>query len=88
MYKKCIARYRISSHNLNIELGRQRNENRENRLCTLCNLWDIEDEFHFILKCPTFLELRIKYIKKYYYNRPSVKLYSYLVLITLNNSVI
>ena len=28
MYTKCIAQYRISSHNLNIELGRQRNLNR------------------------------------------------------------
>ena len=64
MYKKCIARYRISSHNLNIELGRQRNEIREIRLCTLCNPVDLEDEFHFSFKCPKFSELRIKYIKK------------------------
>ena len=81
--KKCIARYRTSSHNLNIELGRQRNENRENRLCTLCNLGDIEDEFHFILKCPKFSELRIKYIKKYYFNRPSV--FKLVQLLSINN---
>ena len=83
MYKKCIARYRTSSHNLNIELGRQRNEIRENRPCTLCNLGDIEDEFHFILKCPKFSELRIKYINKYYYNRPSV--FKLVQLLSINN---
>ena len=71
-YKKFITRFRISAHNLNIETGRYNNENRNNRLCTLCNFNDIEDEFHFILKCPFYHDLRIKYIKKYYYNRPSV----------------
>ena len=71
-YKKFITRFRISAHNLNIETGRYYNENRNNRLCTLCNLNDIEDEFHFILKCPFYHDIRIKYIKKYYYNRPSV----------------
>ena len=48
--KKYIARFRMSSHCLNIEHGRYRNELRENRLCTFCNQNDIEDEFYFILK--------------------------------------
>ena len=38
----------------------------------MCNLHDIEDEFHFILKCPLYDELRKKYIKKFYYVKPSV----------------
>ena len=33
---------------------------------------DIEDEFHFILKCPFYVELRKRYIKHYYYTKPSV----------------
>ena len=35
-----------------IELGRHNNIPRNERKCTLCNLNDIEDEFHFVLKCP------------------------------------
>ena len=30
----------------------------ENRLCTLCNLNEIEDEAHFMLKCSHYTEVR------------------------------
>ena len=72
IYKKCITQFRLGSHNLNIEQGRYRNEPRESRICTLCNCNDLEDEFHFILKCPFFKDLRAKYLKKFYYEKPSV----------------
>ena len=44
-YMKQIARIRLSSHNLNIESGRFSDIDRSQRICTLCNLNDIEDEF-------------------------------------------
>lgn len=59
IYKKQI--FRMSSHNLAIESGRHTNVTKENRLCKLCCA-DIEDEFHFVLKCPQYRELRLKYI--------------------------
>ena len=37
-----------------------------------CNLNHIEDEFHFVLVCPDYFNLRNAYIPKYYSNRPSV----------------
>ena len=30
-----------------------------NRICTLCNLNSVEDEFHFIMECPFYSTLRI-----------------------------
>ena len=71
IHRKSITRFRLSSHNLNIESGRYKNELRSKRICTLCNLRDVEDEFHFILKCPKYQEIRNLYIKKYYFRRPS-----------------
>ena len=41
-----------------------------NRICTLCNDKDIQDEYHIVLKCVHFH--RIKCINKYYYVRPSM----------------
>ena len=32
---------------------------------------DIEDEFHFILICPAYIDLRKTYIHKYFHTRPS-----------------
>jgi hypothetical protein len=38
----------------------------------MCNLDDDEDEFHFILKCPKYADLRNLYVKKYFYKKTSV----------------
>ena len=63
---------RLSAHKLQIEYGRYLNIDRQDRKCILCNLDVIEDEFHFILKCPVYDNLRRKYFKPYYRNRSSV----------------
>jgi hypothetical protein len=37
----------------------------------MCNNYDIEDEYHFILECSKYVEIRRKYIKPYYCINPS-----------------
>ena len=49
-YKKYISKFRLSAYSLNVETGIYDSTIRENRLCTKCNLADIEDEYHFIKK--------------------------------------
>ena len=51
--------------------GHYKNIPVERRKCPSCKT-DIEDEFHFMLKCPTYQEFRIKFLKPYYYRIPSV----------------
>ena len=55
-----------------IEKDRYLNLERNQRVCSMCNSNDIEDEFHFILQCPAYNDLRKKFLKQRYYNRPSV----------------
>ena len=55
--------FRVSSHSVAVETGRYQGVLNVNRLCNLCE--DIEDEFHFILKCPIHQNFRSKYIKVY-----------------------
>ena len=64
-----FARFRLSSHRFLVERGRWMKPNIEllNRICTLCNDKDIQDEYHMVLKCAHFHTLRIKCINKYYY---------------------
>ena len=69
--KKLIAKYRLSSHSLAIETGRYQATARNLRNCPKCNN-DIEDEYHFVLKCPFYTDLRSKYVKPYYWKKPSV----------------
>ena len=37
----------------------------------MCNLNVVEDEYHFILQCEKYIDVRKKYLKKYYWQRPS-----------------
>lgn len=53
-YRRDLTRLRISSHRLNIEIGRYARIDRENRLCTNCTLGVLGDEIHFLLECPAF----------------------------------
>ena len=42
----------------------------ENRKCKHCQI--LEDEFHFILECPLYSNIRTLYVKRYYYTRPNM----------------
>lgn len=72
--RTALSRLWLSSHTLYIETGRYgRNRiERSERKCTLCNMNDIEDEFHFVCKCPCYDVIRLRYLKPYFYRRPSM----------------
>ena len=70
-YKKLICKLRLSSHCLCIETGRYKNVPLERCICPICKS-DVEDEYHFMLKCPAYNNLRKRYLKPYYFQRPSV----------------
>ena len=51
-----------SIYDLEIEIGRHNRIDRNNRICKLCNSNAIETEFHFVMVCPLYKDLRRKYI--------------------------
>ena len=69
-----LSKIRLSSHKFFVERGRWSKPKVEyiERLCTLCDQGDIEDEYHILMTCPHYLDLRVKFIKKQYYVRPSM----------------
>ena len=68
--KSVFCRFLCSGHNLAIETGRRSNVPRNARICSLCNLDEVEDEVHFVLRCPKLHDLRTKYIPSEYVNMP------------------
>ena len=54
-----IAKFRVISHNLQIEIGRRNNTAREHRVC---HCQQIEDEEHFILHCESYIDIRLQFI--------------------------
>ena len=80
-HKKCldilnVERYRkssCSSHRLDIETGRWTKPNKspiDARKCKMCNV--LEDEYHFILECVLYSDIRKAHINKYYWTRQNM----------------
>ena len=57
-YRIALSQFRISAH-LQIERGRYENVPRTERKCKVCN------EYHFLLVCPAYKDLRRKYFSCY-----------------------
>ena len=76
---KYFAKIRCISHKLEIEKGRHNHVPRSERLCMNCNLGVIEDEYHVILICPKYSDLRIRFILPKYYTQPSLKRFCQLM---------
>ena len=68
VHRSNICRLRISCHNLFIETGRYRTGTQrlkpEERICSFCNLNQVEDEKHFILNCTLYADERRELVKK------------------------
>ena len=62
--RRTIAKFRLSAHKLRIESARYDCRNKyippEERICTNCDQSKTEDEFHFLLHCPKYNDLRKK----------------------------
>jgi hypothetical protein len=75
---------RISAHNLRIEVGRYgaNRVQRCDRVCQLCETGDnhIEDEYHFVCRCPAFVNER-SFIPKHVYTKPSIFKFIAILLI-------
>lgn len=78
-YKFALSRFRLSSHSLAIESGRYNNTPREERLCIHCNMNTIENEYHFLLVCPFYADLRRKYLSPYYCRWPTLNKFKSLM---------
>ena len=62
----------MSNHRLPIEIGRYKNIPRKDRLCKLCSMGVLGDEFHFLFECEKFASMRKKYLPEAYLQHCSV----------------
>jgi hypothetical protein len=65
-YQLILTKFRLYANNLSIETGRYINIEREMRICTQCNMKVVEDQYHFLLVCPKYRDLRQRYFKHYF----------------------
>ena len=73
-FRKMFTRLRTSSHFLEIERGRYVDKNECDRLCAVCGV--VENEFHFIMVCPVYNDLRYEFLHKINNMFPFLQQYS------------
>jgi hypothetical protein len=78
-HRTAFKRFRCSAHKLMIEEGRYRNITRDERICRMCNMNIVESEYHFLLVCPFYRELRTSNLPQYYCSWPSIQKFSSLM---------
>ena len=61
-FRISLSKLRCSVHSLNVEVGRHNDIEYNLRTCSICNSMDVEDEFHFVMKCPAYSNLRDIYL--------------------------
>ncbi len=80
-FRVALTRFRLSSHNLAIETGRFVNIDREDRICMYCRQGAIENEYHFLLICPFYSDIRAKYLPRYYNHWPTLNKFDKLMAV-------
>lgn len=86
-YLVAFARFRCSNHVLEIERGRHLGIEMAERVCKLCvGETVLEDEYHFLMHCVAYKELRAKYIEPHIL--PNISLYDNFVLLMQSGDVI
>lgn len=79
-HRVALCRFRTGNHRLAIETGRWHKPNPiplPDRKCIFCN--KLEDEYHFLLECSLYKDLRKIYVPKYVYNRPNMEKFKYIM---------
>ena len=67
-----MTKFRCRNTKLPVVTGAYCNTPYNERLCNMCNLHEIGDEFHFIFKCSYFKKERKKYLNNHYTKTPSI----------------
>ena len=84
-FRSLFASFRIACHPLEIEKGRHYNIEKDLRTCRVCRD-TVEDEYHFLLICPYYKDIREKYLPIKYILNPN--LHKFNILMSNTNATI
>jgi hypothetical protein len=62
--RRHLTMLRGGTNKLRIETGRWKRESEHARVCNVCLCCEVEDERHFLLRCPRYVEERIKMFER------------------------
>ena len=87
-HRMSLTRFRTRNNRLRVETGSWGNSPVpfEERYCQCCNNDIVEDEYHFLLVCSQYNDIRKKYIPRFYRRRPNMQ--KFVQLLSSENCVL
>jgi hypothetical protein len=80
-YTRQFTLIRMGMAGLAVDVGRHANIDRSLRICAICSSGEVEDEYHFIIKCQIYEDIRKRYIPIKYTRCP----FSFVLLMSCKN---
>ena len=71
-YVYSMCKLKCVNHYMPIVAGRYSNIPIDARICQICQMNEIGDEFHYLFNCTFFSSQRTRHLKEYYYTQPSM----------------
>ena len=87
-HRIAMTKFRCSAHRLLIEEGRYRNLPRSERICQKCTMNVVENEYHFLLVCPFYRELRLQNLPKYFCHWPNIEKFKSILSCSQRGTII
>ena len=76
-----FAKFRCGFYDFNIYKG---TFSKTDVLCTLCDYKVVENEYHVLLVCPLYIDLRKKYLPSKFYSCPSM--HKFIIMLSSKNA--
>jgi hypothetical protein len=86
-FRIALTRFRISAHDLRIETGRYTNTDRQNRICSYCHMNTVENEYHFLLTCPKYRDIRKRFLPNSIYTWPNINKFTSIMSSSSNKII-
>jgi len=79
-YLRYLINYRLCNHKLPVETGRYINVERNERVCTFCDMNTLGDEYHYIMECSNVEISRVRNTVIPHYYRTHVNMIKFTML--------
>jgi len=87
-FRNALCKFRVSAHSLEIETGRYNATPLNQRVCKFCSAPQVENEYHFLLVCPVYTNLRRKFLPRFCWSFANVQKFRYLMCTNSERSIL
>ena len=87
-FRNALCKFRLSANSLEIETGRYNATPLEQRICKFCTSPHVENEYHFLLVCPIYTQLRRKFLPRFCWSFVNINKFKNIMSSNFEHSIL